>query len=501
VQTGIRVAGDRSPDPDVQPASAPSPDGAAVPPDHREVLPRAGRAKVVAAAAAPIVLYLVFVNHFGRNGITWDDWSFVPIVDAAIHHHLSFGQLWQQHNENRLLFPYVLVAVLGGLTNLNTMAVVYLDAGLFIGSFILLLGAFRHYAGRSIKPVETLLLGLLWFSIVDTENALWAFQIAWYVVLLCLMAMLYLLGRPRLSTVHLGGALAIAVVATYSSIQGLILWPIGLIAVLWCVRDRRRPVVASAWVTASVVTTFLYFRGFDFSPKATGGGSSGYALHHVLPTLAFVLALIGNVFPTSGPRAGLHEVIGAVILVGALGIVVGSIRSVRRSATLPLPLLLVVFALLFDLSIAAGRVSFGIGRADAPRYTMANLLILVALAIYVFSLPRTRPAEGGSPFAARTVLIGTGLVLVILGQVALSTAVGLPAASAWTKRIEAGDAIVVHLYSIPQPNRTLLFGGYVFPSLAYATNAHWVQMVHRDHLGELAPATAAQYRHATPPSP
>ncbi len=500
MHTGIMVATDQLSD--VQPVPTPIDEGQiSEPSDGERVTRRGERARVIVAAAVPAVLYVVFVNHFGRNGINWDDWSFVPVVDAAIHHHLDLGQLWQQHNENRLLFPYLLVAIVGGLTHLDTTAIVYLNAGLFIAGFALLLGSFHQFAGRSIKPVETLLLGLLWFSIADTENALWAFQVAWYVVLLCLMAMLYVLGRPRWSGLHLGAALAIAVVASYSSIQGLILWPIGLIGILWCLRDRRRPYVALAWVAASAVVGYLYFRGYDFSPNATGGGSSGYSLHHPVQTLGYMLALVGNVFPTTAPRTGLHELIGAAVLLAAGLTVVGSIRSVKRSAALPVPLLLITFALLFDLSIAGGRLSLGIERAASPRYTMANLLILVAVAVYVFSVPPALAAPGRSRFRTRASLLGVGMGLVVLGQVAVSTAVGLPAASAWTRRIQAGDTIVVHLHRISQPDRTLLFDGYVFPSLSYATHLRWVQMVYTDQLGELAPGTAAHYRHATPPVP
>ena len=97
---------------------------------------------VVAVAAMLSILYLIFIAHFGRNGIYWDDWTLVPIVDNALRHHVDFSQLWQQHNENRMLFPYLLTAVIGILTKLNALAILYASAAMFVFSFALLLSAY-----------------------------------------------------------------------------------------------------------------------------------------------------------------------------------------------------------------------------------------------------------------------------------------------------------------------------------------------------------------------
>ena len=58
---------------------------------------------VVAMVAVP-ALYLVFVIHFWMNALYADEWSVVPLLNAALHGHLSLSALWAQHNENRMLF-------------------------------------------------------------------------------------------------------------------------------------------------------------------------------------------------------------------------------------------------------------------------------------------------------------------------------------------------------------------------------------------------------------
>ena len=53
-----------------------------------------GRAWVAIAAGVPALLYLPFAFHYSVN-VPWgfDDWAIVPLVNSAIHGHLSMGTL------------------------------------------------------------------------------------------------------------------------------------------------------------------------------------------------------------------------------------------------------------------------------------------------------------------------------------------------------------------------------------------------------------------------
>ena len=200
---------------------------------------------------------------------------YVPIVDNALHHHVSFSQLWQQYNENRMLAPFLLVMVVGGLTHLNDLALIYLGAAFLVAGYFLLLMIYPRYSGKAITPVQTLLLGVLWFSIVNTQSALYAFQLGWLLVVLCLMVLLFLLACTPVSPPVLGLAMLVCVVASFSSLQGLFLWPVGLICLLWRVRTRRKLTWSlSLWVAAALVTTFIYFLGFKFGLRRPAAARS-----------------------------------------------------------------------------------------------------------------------------------------------------------------------------------------------------------------------------------
>ena len=101
------------------------------------------------------------------NTLFDDDWSVVPLIHAAIHGHLSFGSLWAQHNENRVLVPNLVLVTVGVLSRDDVRTALLLGAVLFAATFFLLLDLYRSYSGRAFGLVSVLALGLVWFSLAD----------------------------------------------------------------------------------------------------------------------------------------------------------------------------------------------------------------------------------------------------------------------------------------------------------------------------------------------
>ena len=181
-------------------------------------------------------LYFSFIAIYSVNGLIADDWSFVNLVHQAMGGHLSLGLLWAQHGGHRMFFPNLMIVELAVATHDNAKTTMLLSAVVLIVSFAVLLFVVGSYARRRVTLPMVVACGLVWFSLADVQNALWAFQFAWYFVLLLLMLLLaLLLSRPtdRPQAWRFILAIAAAVVASYSSFQGLLLWPIGLVALMW----------------------------------------------------------------------------------------------------------------------------------------------------------------------------------------------------------------------------------------------------------------------------
>ena len=92
----------------------------------------------------------------------------------------------------------------------------------------------------------------------------------------------FLLARDRHWAMFGLGALA-TVAASYSIVQGFVVWPVGLICVLW---DRpwaaRAYVETIVWISAATITAAVYWHSFDAANSQCGSQSctANYGLRH-----------------------------------------------------------------------------------------------------------------------------------------------------------------------------------------------------------------------------
>jgi len=468
----------------------------------RQDAPRAApsRARLygtIAVAGGFAILYVLFVVHYSINVIFWDEWDDVPIIHAALHSHLTFSALWAQHNENRILIPNLVVVASALVEHYNSKSIILLGAFTFVASYIILLAAFRHYLGRALTPVHALTLGLVWFSLEDTENSLWAFQLAWYLVIAFLMALIFLLSQPRRHrNAVLIVALLISIAASFSSLQGLLLWPVGLLCLLWDrPRDRRRFKECAIWLVACAITATIYFHGFNFQ---TTDSSPGFAFRHPIGMAKFFLAALGNVIPMTNSNLRIHEFIGILVLVAATYVVVKSLRDRSMRDRSSLPVTLIVFGVLFDGSIVLGRIGYGIGQALSPRYTMANLLVLIGVVIFAWEyLQRASGARHGarSAMARRAGFALLGIFLIV--QVVDGTAYGISTGRTTRQNRLLDARIVVNLDRIPGSEQQPLAASYVFPNVTALQP--FLQEARGDDLSVFAPGPYRFYRLQGPP--
>jgi len=184
---------------------------------------------VLAAACAPVLAYLVFIWHYAVNAPFADDWSQAPLVSDGLHHNIritSPGQLWAQYSEARLVVTNVLVIGFGYVNRLNLRSVVLFSAFVFVATYFLMLVVLRRYLGRPLTFGPVFSLGVVWFSLAGVSNALWAFQLAWYLVLFFLFAAIFFLCVwPRHRPVALTLAIVAAILGSLSMVQGFLIWP------------------------------------------------------------------------------------------------------------------------------------------------------------------------------------------------------------------------------------------------------------------------------------
>lgn len=333
---------------------------AEAPPDERSGAGVAGLlssrvADVVAAVVSIAACASVFVaiHEYGRNILYGDQWMDVALVHRAHTGTLTWGALWAQHNENRILFPNLVVLALASTTHLQVLVEDYLSGVALCGATALVVLAHHRRSPDTPWIVYTpVVLVLLSGSVVS--QTMFGFNFSWFLVLLALAAAVYLADRPLLTRLALAGAVAAAVVGSYSSLQGLIIWP-AVLVLLW--QRRRSPRVLGTWVGCAVVTTAFYLYGFDRSAAGAHGTAGG--------AWGFFVVELGNVFGTVLSHGSAFACGIAVLVLAVAALVVGRHRDSSGGA--PVGVALVVFGLVFAASAGVGRASLGV--ADALRYS------------------------------------------------------------------------------------------------------------------------------------
>ncbi len=188
---------------------------------------------LMAAAVGPVI-FVLFIDRYAVNVPQVDDWFVIPLVHSALHGHLTLTGLWTQFHHDRLLVGNLVFVFFGNIDRLDLRAITMFGAAAMIVGYGFLLALFRAYLDRPLTPIPTLIMGLVWFSLADVQNTLWAFQVSWFLVLPCLTGMLFFLLVPRSNrTLWVVLAVLAAVIASCSAIQGFLLWPIGLAVLLW----------------------------------------------------------------------------------------------------------------------------------------------------------------------------------------------------------------------------------------------------------------------------
>jgi hypothetical protein len=343
----------------------------------------------------PVALYVWFVHEYGVNAIYYDQWDNVALLThsnlgfTSYAGHTSLGMLWSQHNENRMLFPNLVVFALRDLTHFNVLIELYLSAVLLVIAMSLIILAHRRDL-VSTRWIAYLPVAFLILSLGQAGDTLFGFQLAWYLILLALAAAIFLLDSPRLSWFVLLAAIGTAVVGSYSSLQGILIWPAGLVVLL--LKHRQRPFLLT-WIASAIVTTFVYFYHFHFS--GTGSGGSGYLFAHPWPVVEFFFFNVGDILgkplaQTPGASDPLIVVLGVtVVLLAVVSLIVYG-RSSQPSKS-PVGPALICFGVLFAATVTLGRSHFGLSAASQSRYVTFNLLILAGC--YLCLLQPSPPSQ------------------------------------------------------------------------------------------------------------
>jgi hypothetical protein len=323
-----------------------------------------------ALLALPILQGFWFVHCYGVNAVWQDQWNGIaPLFEKWFAGTLGFADFWAQHNEHRVIVPRLLMFALGLLTRWNTVAEMYATQVVLTFLAMILVGMFLRDCKASNRLWLMLPIALLAFSLRQIENMLWGWQLGFVLVAalaVASLACLSLLNRSERRTLKCGGALLFAAGATFSSAQGLSVWPVGLVPLLLAPLERKtKTVLIAGWTVAAAIACAAYFHD--------------YARPYQQPSLAFSFQYFATIIGSS-----LFHVVDVATLAGAIVLLLIAAVAVlvykedqwgRHSFWLAV----LVYGLLIQLQITVGRSLYGVEQAISSRYTTCSLLIIIGV--------------------------------------------------------------------------------------------------------------------------
>jgi hypothetical protein len=411
--------------------------------------------------ALPIGAYFWFIHQYSVNVLYWDQWADIDLLRHWYAGTLSLSDLWASHGDHRILFPNLIVLGLAQTTHFNVVFEEYLSGAMLVAATGLFISTHRRRS-PSTPLIYYCPVALLLFSFVQFQNTLWGFQMAWYLVTLGLGLVLFLQDRPILTGWVFAGAIAAAVVASFSSLQGLLIWPVGFL--LLYIRHRSSGFLL-VWLASATIMFAAYFYHLDPSEYT----NQTYVFAHPLEALKFFFFLIGSIVGvqiTNSPWPVIF--FGVVIFSVAIWVVAKYLRRDETSSR-PIGVVLACYGILFAATVTQGRAWFTLWAPS--RYSTCGLLVLAGCYFALLDRPsplvaRERPSN--SLFSAtifsrllnqpsttrewseRRNAIGWRVVWTILAvaicvQVILGTGHGLVSAKSWSESQKVVADITVNI--------------------------------------------------------
>ncbi len=349
----------------------------------------------------PVALGFLYVFLCGVNVPYWDQFDgTVPLFGKLWSGTLTFTDLWARHNEHIIFFPRLLMLALGGLTRYNTLAEMYASEMLLcISCLIFFLAAKKQFGfGLSTVPLWMAPVSFMTFSLVQKENMLWGFQIAFVLaqtaaVIACYF--LYLLtgtSRTKSRFIYFFLAAVFASISSFSSSMGICVWIAGCSLLLVSSLDK---INKTKYLSVFAIIGGIHWHIYSHHYKTLAHHPSPlFLLHHPFSFIEYIIACHGGALIG---KKWICIVIG-VFIAGMVLLSGISLYKNKRAACNSFWLSIIIFSVLSVVSIAVGRAGFGVGQALSSRYATFSMLLVIGLYTILMDLRISGKSNFNVPF-------------------------------------------------------------------------------------------------------
>lgn len=337
--------------------------------------------------SVPILLFTAVWMEYAVNIPHWDDFvlKWLPlVVERQTEIKGSIYQFFKQHNEHRIVYDRVIAyldyKVFGKINFLHLMAI----GNLSLLGLPAIYGAELRRSGRRLLYLVPLAFVL--FNLSQWENMFWGMAALqnFTVVLWVLWAVHGLTHwmSPRSLIVTFG----LGVLATLTSGNGLLIWPIGIILLLL----QRRWTYLIRWFGGAIIIVVLYFIGYI---KPSANPRAGGNLIDLLNGWMAFIGSAGEIIPLGSPLYTC-TILGTFLTVCV--IVVLYVQLTRDGLTskwntvfaslMPVDLFFlgsVCFIFATGLVVVFSRIGFGLDILITSRYKIYSFTLLSVIYVWI----------------------------------------------------------------------------------------------------------------------
>ena len=334
----------------------------------------------------PVALYFYFLFEYSINIPKWDDHAlkaFIVEFQNASGFIPKLQTFFKQHNEHRIAFD-----------RFFTLIVYWINRSIdyrwlmWIGNFTLLGLLFIFY-----KKFQTLKISIAYFIPIPFilfqlqlwENTFWGMAAMQnFGIIFFIYSLIYLICLEQRKAFYL--ALFVAFLATYTSGNGITIFPVCLFLLIL----QRRFKDASVFGSVSIILVFLYFYNYKFpenNPSLDGIGIKKIATGFFM--------FLGSVFDLIPNASQNHKI---VIFAGFILFIFGSIIALylifnsklfKKQRNLNHIELFVLGSIMFLIGTAIvvtfTRISYGEISLLTSRYKIYSILLLITIYLAVIS--------------------------------------------------------------------------------------------------------------------
>jgi hypothetical protein len=336
-------------------------------------------------------------HAYAVNVAKWDDHAlreFLYNFDQAPGVSEKIYQLFKQHNEHRIVYDRIITVLDYYLTGKLNFRHLMLIGNLSLVGLLILFGAVLR---REKQPIlYALPVSLLIFNLSQWENMYWGMAaLQNFSVVLWVLGSLYFLSYTNRWAV----AFLLAVLATLTSGNGMLVWPLGFMLLALRIDGspaRLRQLLV--WAGGATVIVALYFTGFE---KPEGNPPARGTVPALIKSWLAFNGAAAEIIP--GPAALRNSVLlgGALVLLtlilvcvyfwtyrAAILAIPGRFRRPSSTTSRPIPASALffwssaAFLLLTAAVVAWARTGFGVDLIITSRYKIYALTLLALLYTY-----------------------------------------------------------------------------------------------------------------------